>query len=47
VVLDSGQVAERGTHEELLEQDGRYAELVRRDARLDPAHGDAQLEPTS
>ncbi|MET8077765.1 ABC transporter ATP-binding protein [Streptomyces sp. NPDC005303] len=47
VVLDSGRVAERGTHEELLEQEGRYAELVRRDARLDPAHGDAQLEPTS
>ena len=47
VVLDSGHVAERGTHEELLEQDGRYAELVRRDARLDPAHGNAQLEPTS
>ncbi|MFF5429159.1 ABC transporter ATP-binding protein [Streptomyces griseofuscus] len=37
VVLDSGDVAERGTHEELLERDGRYAALVRRDAQLEPA----------
>ncbi|MBK6013676.1 ABC transporter ATP-binding protein [Streptomyces sp. MBT53] len=36
VVLDSGHVAERGTHEELLELDGRYAALVRRDAQLEP-----------
>ncbi|MFE1261302.1 ABC transporter ATP-binding protein [Streptomyces albogriseolus] len=36
VVLDSGRVAERGTHEELLEREGRYAALVRRDARLEP-----------
>ncbi|MGW2742295.1 ABC transporter ATP-binding protein [Streptomyces sp. NPDC001450] len=36
VVLDSGKVAERGTHEELLELDGRYAALVRRDAQLEP-----------
>ncbi|MGW7819524.1 ABC transporter ATP-binding protein [Streptomyces puniciscabiei] len=37
VVLDSGRVAERGSHEELLELDGRYAALVRRDAQLEPA----------
>lgn len=36
VVLDYGQVAERGTHDELLERNGRYAALVRRDAHLEP-----------
>jgi ATP-binding cassette subfamily B protein len=33
VVLSDGQVAERGTHDELLALNGRYAALLRRDAR--------------
>ncbi|KPH98009.1 Xenobiotic-transporting ATPase [Actinobacteria bacterium OK074] len=36
VVLDHGRTVERGTHEELLEREGRYAALVRRDAELEP-----------
>ncbi|MGA5178798.1 ABC transporter ATP-binding protein [Streptomyces pseudogriseolus] len=44
VVLDSGRVVESGTHEELLEREGRYAALVRRDAQLEP---NPRLEPTS
>ncbi|MET9802000.1 ABC transporter ATP-binding protein [Streptomyces sp. NPDC006368] len=38
VVLDAGRIAERGTHEQLLERDGRYAALV---------HGDAELTPSA
>ncbi|MGW2513766.1 ABC transporter ATP-binding protein [Streptomyces scopuliridis] len=40
VVLDAGAIAEQGTHDELIEQDGRYAALVRRDSR--PAHQQAE-----
>ncbi|MEU9100566.1 ABC transporter ATP-binding protein [Streptomyces sp. NPDC048361] len=36
VVLDAGVIAERGTHEQLVERDGRYAALVRRDAEPAP-----------
>jgi ATP-binding cassette subfamily B protein len=34
LVLDHGEIAERGTHEELLSLGGRYAALVNRDADL-------------
>ncbi|MEW2632961.1 ABC transporter ATP-binding protein [Streptomyces sp. NPDC048389] len=37
VVLDAGRAAECGTHQQLLEQGGRYAALVHRDAQLVPA----------
>jgi ATP-binding cassette subfamily B protein len=32
VVLDNGLIAERGTHEELLDKGGLYAELWQRQA---------------
>ncbi|WP_228001018.1 ABC transporter ATP-binding protein [Nocardia australiensis] len=35
VVLDHGRLIERGTHHELLELDGRYADLLARDGDLD------------
>ncbi|MFI7099122.1 ABC transporter ATP-binding protein [Streptomyces sp. NPDC050161] len=45
VVLDGGRIAERGTHDQLLAADGRYAALLRRDAHQEPADRDARLTP--
>jgi ATP-binding cassette subfamily B protein len=39
VVLDHGQIAERGTHDELLERNGLYAALVARDVTEEAVEG--------
>ncbi len=46
LVLDSGQIVERGTHEELLERGGRYAALLSgARGRRDPARQRDRLSP--
>ncbi|RNL73838.1 ABC transporter ATP-binding protein [Streptomyces sp. I6] len=47
VVLHGGRIVEQGTHEELVERGGRYAELVRRDAGPLPVAGDAEPPPVA
>ena len=39
LVLDKGQIVQRGTHEELLERGGAYAALVARDVTEEPVEG--------
>jgi hypothetical protein len=41
--MEGGQIVERGSHAELLAQDGAYAQLYARQFReIDPVMGDGQ-----
>ena len=50
-VISEGQIVERGTHDELLERDGIYTALVKRQLQLPKfegtANGTAEVEPSS
>ncbi|VAI22067.1 unnamed protein product [Triticum turgidum subsp. durum] len=50
-VISEGQIVERGTHDELLERDGIYTALVKRQLQLPKfegtANGTAEIEPSS
>jgi ATP-binding cassette subfamily B protein len=45
VVLESGRIVERGRHVELLERDGVYAEMWRRQQEAAPGEASLEVEP--